>query len=1021
MRSTEVERKSGRLGWLALFLLTMLFGQGRNALAEPQPSGGIAGDWQPEPPRPEQRVLWQMTAELSADLSTLQGSLALYVRPEAPRHDLQVWFFPETQNRIHVADELTFRRVFPAGAANAGLSWNPSRYHQSGVLTPQVLAWKPESPPDVGVASFQLRDFQLSPPVTPENPEMLIGPFRLQIPERAGVFGHLDGQLTLLEGWLPQLVRQKDGKPDPTLAGAEQTLELTLLMPVGLTVLLNGQPMTTDALGYCASAFPPATIQAMSARPGFWDLLRSRQPGASATVEPQASKIVCVSGTITGRAPSLLVGRMTAESVDSGASTSGLPATEATPSASAVSVQKKHTFYDSRWRWGEKRQLSRIFSRAEARWREAGLPEPEAAHPWVRAPLRRTLAEPGEGVLLISDRALRTFPGMRRFHEYALVRGFYLDRILQVFPALAEPELKVAVAEGLSHRLLLRYRKERWWGGLKARTTLEPFGFLPPVDALLNAPQFAFASEVYEDPHRYDVWQERLAQVTRPAPSGEGLFLRLEDRFGAAAVETASQQVLEGKTDFVTLLAAAANVPPESVLAFIHAWMRPPARVDYRLSNVSTRPVGQGYETSFTVSEHWAPPVVPRAKRGAHRSPSGESDKLPKTVADEASVLQTPSSEPAASLPVEPVSILVKSRDETQRLMWEGPQEKTLTLSTRHPVTRIELDPEQRVLESNASGVLLRDNNRWPRPARLLVSAAMTSLDVTSLRPTGSISLSLTRPYQRDWLSSAEVYSTAQTLLGFSAGSFRFLGPYRDTQWRNHRVGLQVLLAHRADLPWLGGSEAYLDTFGVRASWRYESRQLLSDATRGGSAYLALEAGLADTNGAKGGYGVMSLQGVKPLRLLPHLTLVTRGQLDLSVGLPDGEGGAGEGLYSLGASTLLRAVETGERVGNQRWVASLEPRWEVLHDLDLNLGLGRLRRVQWVGFADAGSVGYALTQLPAPDLGVGTGARFYLDMFGLYEGLAGFDVAWRVVKEGQTVTSTSELGPRILLRFTQPF
>lgn len=872
-------------------------------------------------------VQMRLLARLEPGLRVLTGDLRIEVPPDVWSRtsdgSMPFTFYPHHLNALKDTDELTFSRIFPGGYSPAQLLFSPfdplSRSERAlpweALPEPLELMPLPENAPP------RVQRVILDPAPVAGMPVVLEGPYRLEIPQRFGSFGTFRDQLTLAEGWLPL-----PGLPSDPLSMT--ALELTLILPRHLTVLLEGQVLDTDALKSC----PPLEVN-------------------------EKAPMKCVSGRASARTPALMVGRLKRVALE------------------PMPLQ----YIDNRLNAGEVRQLNRLLARMRPIWLDAGLPEPLELPPLVRAPLRRRLMEVGRSQLLVSDRALRSFPGVNRFHEYALVRGLFASWLQGVLQGLETPDLLPLVADGLACQLLERYRQTRIFGEWRARQLLEPFRFLPPVDAMLYAPRFHFAAELYEEPHRYDPLRESLAMMRRGAPSGEALWRKLVDVYGEETLARARDALfrdvqLQGRQrSFLAQVALESKRFEHEVLETVAGWYRPPPPVDYQLSEVQTVREGEGYRTRFKVKA------------------------------------QTKAEPP----PTDVVPIVLRTRSETLKLQWEGQGEKILEVQTKEPIRTLQLDPEQRLLEANAVGTLLRDNNQWPRPARLLVTAALSAFDVNTLRPTGAVTLTLTGAHQRDWLVLTDVYSSTQVLYGGTAGYFRYFGAFRDAQWRSQRVGFQLSAAHRAGLPWFGQStDAYLDTLSVTLSYRYESRLLLSDGSRGGAGTIAVEAGMARQPEETGPYAVIALRGVKPLAFHPHQVLVARFAGDISFGLPDGEGGVGEGLFGLGGASAVRSIASNARVGNQRWLVSLEHRALILPNLDINLGVGRLRRVQAVAFGDMGSVGYDFFALSSPEWGIGVGTRLYLEMFGLYEGLLGLDVAGNPWNEDP---------PQVLIRFAQPF
>lgn len=633
-------------------------------------------------------------------------------------------------------------------------------------------------------------------------------------------------------------------------------------------------------------------------------------------------------------------------------------------------------------------RLTSLVMEARRGWTLAEAPPPVTL---IRAPLRRALALSLPGCVLISDRALKVMPGMQRLHADIVLEAVFQAWRMAQMPAAFPAELVRPLALGLARKDLEQTRTRRPWGHFGLSPLLEPLGFLPAVDALLHAPRFAFAEALLEQPYRSDPLREFLPDLLEPQPDGQTFLKRWEEMHPGvilaldALIHLPPQQWLE------TLCSRLGLAAPALFDEMARA-MRLPRPADHRITRVTQEEHRDGWQVTLELET----------------SPLDEPPPLPARHASDAAL--------------ENARLRIEGRSRAplydQRV---SPETRILTLNLPERARHIQLDPEGVRLERSAKGTLLTDNNRWPPPMRLLASAQVSSLDVGTLRPSGTAAVYLTAPHQRDWLWMADISSAGQLVVGGSVGGMRYFGPYRDEQWRVHRAGVSVTAAHRAGLAVFDeATELFLDTVGLRASYRYESRLLLSESGRGAGLAVALEAGRARTSEYVGPYLLLGAGGVKPMALHPHHILVTRLSVDGSVGLPEGGQGPGSGMFSLGGSSQVRAIAPGSRIGNQRWVGSLELRSLLFRELDVNLGFARVRRLQGVLLADAGAVGAGSSALLAPSVGVGAGMRVHLDMFGLYTGLAGVELAWAVPLAWETPQEAWYV-PRTLLRFVQPF
>ena len=635
------------------------------------------------------------------------------------------------------------------------------------------------------------------------------------------------------------------------------------------------------------------------------------------------------------------------------------------------------SFYDPKDRPAERRRLSLLVNQALIPWRAAGLPDPVHPMPLIRAPLRRSLTLVTPEALLLSDRALRVSPFFKRFHEASFLHALYQSWLIERLAPRERPDDLLWVSDGLAWFLVSLYQASMSPSQLNARGIVQSLSFLPSFDEMLYAPKFSFAGEFYDNPYASDPFQEDVDAWLRPGPPGRVLFMKLEDRYGRGSVLSASLDTLNQVPGrFLEQLARRLEMPSEVLDAWLEGWRRPYPSVNYILSDVKRQRVNGSWRTTFDVREQ----------------------KIDRPVPDE------------------PVSIEVKTSRDSQSLTWDGRGVKRFSVETLEPVSTIALDPKSRLLETNPMGVQLRDDNFWPARRKILFSFVPSSFDLSQFKARGAVALYLTNPHAREWLALTEVYSDSSVLLGGNLGTFRYFGPFRDTQWKVHRVGAQLAAAHRACDELFQACDAgpFLNTLGLRLSYRYESRVGLREAMNGAHLTTAVEGGVARSQVETKPYTLLSVTAIKPWAIHPRHVLVGRAQIDAGFGLTSGDGAAGEGLFALGGGSLLRGLALGEGVGNRRWLSSLEYRATLIQGLDVDLWAGRLRSIQMAVFTDVGGVGDDLEALGAPLVGYGVGTRLFVDIFGLKPGMIGLDLAW-------LTTETPEGSVSALIRLNHPF
>jgi len=790
----------------------------------------------------------------------------------------------------------------------------------------------------------------LDRPVPPNTPLVLEAAFRTTIPERYGPFGHVDHQVTLDGAWFPLVLETDDDHLEDTTSCRT--------------------PDSTFCFHPCHAQPPPAHVTLILEVPRATDVIldgRRRDPGRETAEGNQsaAGSARVVAELRNTRFPALALGDF-----------HHCPLHPRVPVTFHARVAGRR--FEAR--------LHHLVEQGVAVWTAAGLPLPTHPVAIVRIPMRRNLVRVGEHTIWLSDRAFLADAVTVRYHEEALVQALYqiwLEELLQTRETAPRDRW---FAQGLSWYLVRFYRELRDRVRVDVSGVVDRLSFLPEFDEMLNAPRFAFARELYDDVYPEPNRLKTARDLVGPPIPGRVLFLKLEDAFGPRQVMDAALALFSGaEAPFEVLLARRvaqsaatsrvgdAQQALEAVTSVVERWCGPPSRVDHVLEQVSIERRDQGYATRIRVD-----------RRILEGNP-----------------------------PPDLAAVDVVARDETTRVTWRTDRPGVLEVHTGTRPQRVELDPEHRLEERDAAGVVLRGNNIWPRQRKLMFAVAPGAWDPGTWRFQGSAAVYLTTRYQRRWLWWVSAYTSQQVLYGASVGGSRFFGPYRNAVWRRHQLTVSIHANRRGWGTLLEATDRTAqDLAGLRVSHRYDSRLSYRHPIRGLATYVGLEGGRVWQGERTTPYGMMSLSITRPWSWHPRFALVGRVRFDAAAGLPGPPDSDDDGPLALGGAYGVRGLPVSAMTGTLRWILSLEQRWMVVRNPAIHALGVHLSDVQLVALADTGAVSIDLEGLEQPVLSLGAGVRCFFDVLSVGEARIGLDLSRMV--HGAT-------GWQALVRFGQPF
>lgn len=564
---------------------------------------------------------------------------------------------------------------------------------------------------------------------------------------------------------------------------------------------------------------------------------------------------------------------------------------------------------------------------------------------------RQRLAVTLPGIVAVSDRAFRLFPlaDIERFHELGLRR--------RVFSLLVDPHLRALESErdlpfvadlvgSLLHDLSVRAEREP----RKTPSDLVGFAsFHPAVDQLLYAPKVAFRGEYFagleDDPDR-----DGAERALNPWPRGRFILEKLRDELGNERLfEGMRAHLFEG----VPLREAMEAAGERSLDTFFETWVGPKRRVAYRLGEIRSTEVGEGFEHVVAI------------------------ERLGETWIEE------------------PVTVEVRDEEgERVRGVWKGSGPRgEVRLRTRHAFRAATLDPEGRLTQDpRLTRVHPQYDDSTEHPFRPPVFNAFAAhVSPSRKRPDALVDFSLRRKYDvREGFGLR--LSTSARGYGGSVRYFRGLGSMVDlnSTTATASVGLSGL---RSDTGF-GGARTPVTEAGLTLGLGFDSRRQINDPSTGTSLSFGSFVGV-DREDSGDAHLALTLSARFQRLFWTSLTnvvaLTAGGSLAKCPALP-------HALPTLGSRQLLRGYETDELLGCATSFVSLEDRWSPLRGFYWNMAnLAWLRRVQFVPFAAAGTVSSRDT---AADIfqrfyaEAGLGFRAHYDYAGIQPAVLALDLAY---------------------------
>jgi len=747
-------------------------------------------------------------------------------------------------------------------------------------------------------------------PLSPSRTRTISLRFRTTVPYRFGSFGRFEHQLTVNGGWYPSLAALgADGtwltEAPPPLAD----FDVALTLPVPLEGVLNGSHFSRQSV-----------VRAELTGVHYVSLVAAPQLLHSETTVG-STRIVLL------RRPRHRVSRISTE-----------------PALPEAVLTTLHDIIEQR---------------------PAAVPAAPAELVVVEAPLRLNLTAPGEGMVLVSDRALSVHWLLRPFHEMQLAQALYSE-VLRPLLSAREPDSDYGwVSEGVSRVFANRFVSETRPGTRSVQDWIEQLNIFAIVDRFESVPKIPFVDAFFERARLADPLRTEVATFNSALPPGRVILGKLREVVGPEKFDGLIDRCIGAPMPFRAC--ASAQADPDVAWVF-EQWLQAYPELNYRFQSVELNESREG-----------------PGSLGAYGPEGGRE-----IFHHEVTVVRE------SSRPIrEPVTVRLRSvggRDVDVR--WDG--EGTIgELSTETPqrVCQAVIDPERRLIEDR------RDDNARPPSPQVVLDTAEVEITSTEF---GFSGLVVGRPrydYRKD-LAVAGFYTNRS--IGFDAGVRQHWGTPIDATSFPHNVyafyGFQELNGSFAD-----ERRPSVRTPGQSAALgvRYDYTNLFAYDNPTHERNVRLYADWYD-RGLGGNFNYVDWgASVVVTQPLWSYRTIAAGQLLNGFSEPLGSSVVpNQGLYSLGGSRSIRGIGAEDELGRNILLVRAEVRQEVYPELDLNLfDLLVLRRAQVRLFADSGRVDNAAGRVYDVSrfaVGVGTGLAAVYDFLGFFPSIAYIEIATRV-------------------------
>ena len=422
-----------------------------------------------------------------------------------------LWLYPNTLGeRAAALNDINFHWMYPGGFSPGAIEIANLRV--DGAAT--VVTF--HDVPLVGRRAFAR--VALPAPLSPGRAVTVDVDFDTRIPERYGAFGCDGVRCRLMGGFYPVPARNAGPPPPATIARAGRT-RVTLRLPPGLGLVVDGQPRIDDG--------GPITV---SGDDVWYPTVVTDQVLRPATA------------TVGGHLVTYLHRKLRPPS----SKDKPLPYVREDIAGLVLETARQALML------------------ADA----AGF-SPDVPLTLVEAPLRADFVQAHGDVILVSDQIFRIFPfdRLRKYHRMEIARAIFTlvaDATIRAHESAADRERTAGV---LAAYLTDVYTRAEFQYVEFFRDLLSPFDFVPAVDQLLYAPLLASPSTYFGDVDDRDPIRDGVARVAQLGPGPRLLYSKLLDLVTPQRFPLMARNVYRGRTPLRRCLVEAVQPALDDQLA----------------------------------------------------------------------------------------------------------------------------------------------------------------------------------------------------------------------------------------------------------------------------------------------------------------------------------------------------------------------------------------------------------------------------------------------------------------------
>jgi Omp85 superfamily domain len=568
----------------------------------------------------------------------------------------------------------------------------------------------------------------------------------------------------------------------------------------------------------------------------------------------------------------------------------------------------------------------------------------------VEAPLRLTLSAPGEGMVVLSDRALKVFGLLRPFHEVQLAQAMYAELLRPQLVPRESPRDFAWVSEGLSYELARAYRQATQSTVRSVQEWIELFNVFAIVDRFEVAPKIPFVGAFFERSPSADPLHEQITTFNNDLPPGHVIFGKLRQRLGDAAFASVVDRCVAAQAPFRSCAAATTNVDLGS---FFAQWVQPYPEINYDFAGLELNERRDDtYRSTVTVRR--------AASREVH----------------------------------EPVDVELRSiGEEPVHLRWDGSGDQgRLTATTAHHVNQAVIDPDRKLIETTRA-----DDARPPTP-QVVLDSAEVEVSSTEFGFSGLLVGRGRYDYQKD-IAAFGFYTNRS--IGVDVGPRLHWGEPNDpTLYRHNLYAFYDVQALDGGFQDDRHPEVHTRGHVNGLGLRYDYNNVVAFDNPTHKVDFRLFGDWFDRGlGSSFDYADWGGSLVLTHPLWTHRTILA-GEITTGFSEPLGSSRIPlQGLFSLGGSRSIRGIGAEDELARNIFLVRTELRQMIYPELDLNLlDLLVLRRAQVRLFVDTGQVSNSAGAVYDPRgyaVGAGVGFAAVYDFMGFFPSLAYIEIATR--------------------------